>query len=272
MRIYLYPIYFLFFSLIMACSENTNTNPKVSDNEQRSDESLIENEMNPKNKSFDELNSECDYVNETFNIIEYIRKQLKVEISSNINLSDLNEKQKEDLCHSIVITEMLKREIRDRTRTYNRQTSLSRLYYSKLKICDKFYEIKSIQDKLEDNLRNGELAIFINNIPKKITDRFPYNVDHYLPNVTEYNLTSTEEKKQEVNDNISRNSQETIQYYVEDEDGWTNLRSEPKGKIIKRVNNFELGKKISQNGDWIQLKFDDKSVGYIHKSRLVLAP
>ena len=97
MRIYLYPIYFLFFSLIMACSENTNTNPKVSDNEQRSDESLIENEMNPKNKSFDELNSECDYVNETFNIIEYIRKQLKVEISSNINLSDLNEKQKEDL-------------------------------------------------------------------------------------------------------------------------------------------------------------------------------
>lgn len=80
------------------------------------------------------------------------------------------------------------------------------------------------------------------------------------------------EPKQEVNDNRSRNSQETIQYYVEDEDGWTNLRSEPKGKIIKRVNNFELGKKISQNGDWIQLKFDDKSVGYIHKSRLVLAP
>lgn len=275
MRFKLSPIFFIFMSLIMACSDTTNTNPNASDNQQRSNESLLENEINPKNKSFDELNSECDYVNETFNIIEYIRKQLKVEISSNINLSNLNEKQKEDLCHNIVLTEMLKREIKDRTRRYNRKTSLSKLYYSKLKICDKFYEMKSIQDKLEDNLRNGELVKFIHTIPKKISNRFPYNFDDYLSNVTEINLYQSEE--QEANENISGNAQETIgdnkkRYYIEDEDGWTNLRSKPKGKIIKRINNFEIGTEISQNGDWIQLKFDDNSIGYIHKSRLELAP
>lgn len=61
-------------------------------------------------------------------------------------------------------------------------------------------------------------------------------------------------------------------YYVDDPDGWVNLRNRPDGDIIKRVDNYEVGVKVGKEGDWILLRFDDGLEGFIHNTRLKEAP
>jgi len=61
-------------------------------------------------------------------------------------------------------------------------------------------------------------------------------------------------------------------YYVDDSDGWVNLRDRPNGEIIKRVDNYEVGVKVGEEGDWILLRFEDGTEGFIHNTRLKEAP
>ena len=61
-------------------------------------------------------------------------------------------------------------------------------------------------------------------------------------------------------------------YYVDDSNGWVNLRDRPNGEIIKRVDNYEVGVKVGEEGDWILLRFEDGIEGFINNTRLKEAP
>lgn len=61
-------------------------------------------------------------------------------------------------------------------------------------------------------------------------------------------------------------------FYVDDSDGWVNLRDRPNGEIIKRVDNYEVGVQMGEEGDWILLRFEDGTEGFIHNTRLKEAP
>jgi len=57
-------------------------------------------------------------------------------------------------------------------------------------------------------------------------------------------------------------------HYVDDPDGWTNLRDKPKGSIIKRLDNKSECKVLSKVNGWLKVDFQNGDNGYIHSSRL----
>ncbi len=57
-------------------------------------------------------------------------------------------------------------------------------------------------------------------------------------------------------------------HYVDDPDGWTNLRDKPKGSIIKRLDNKSECKVLSKVDGWLKVDFQNGDYGYIHSSRL----
>tara|TARA_B100000767_G_scaffold122489_1_gene116687 strand:- start:8085 stop:9854 length:1770 start_codon:yes stop_codon:yes gene_type:complete len=71
---------------------------------------------------------------------------------------------------------------------------------------------------------------------------------------------------------VTEEPKQFTSYYVDDPDGWVNLRNRPNGEIIKRVDNYEVGVKVEKEGDWILLRFADGSKGFIHITRLKEAP
>lgn len=78
------------------------------------------------------------------------------------------------------------------------------------------------------------------------------------------NSSSTAEEK---NTNATETS---IMYYkVQDPDGYANLRSQPKGDVIKKVYDSEKFEIVSTEGDFKKIKLSDGTIGYIHSSRVV---
>jgi hypothetical protein len=59
---------------------------------------------------------------------------------------------------------------------------------------------------------------------------------------------------------------------IEDADGYTNIRSQPNGQsqIIGRIENGESFQTHPQDGTWWKVKMADGSLGFIHRSRIVL--
>lgn len=60
-----------------------------------------------------------------------------------------------------------------------------------------------------------------------------------------------------------------IWYTVSDPDGFTNLRSEPNGSIIRQINEGEIFKIIASNGEYKKVQLKDGTEGYVHASRIV---
>jgi len=64
-------------------------------------------------------------------------------------------------------------------------------------------------------------------------------------------------------------AEEYIQYYhIVDPDGWTNMRYNPNGEIIRKVYSDEEFLVLLENEGWSYVMFDDGSSGYIHSSRI----
>jgi hypothetical protein len=80
--------------------------------------------------------------------------------------------------------------------------------------------------------------------------------------------------KQEITDvKKSSNTQNEVvnkKYFkIQDPDGYSNLRSSPDGKIIRKVYENENFEVIGTNGKFSEVKFSDGSTGFIHQSRIV---
>lgn len=92
------------------------------------------------------------------------------------------------------------------------------------------------------------------------------------------NSTSTVEKDNDENE-IEMNEEinpeepvikdEIVYYKINDPDGYSNLRKEPKGEIIKKVYDTELFEVLGEENDHKKIKLKDGTIGYIHKSRVV---
>ncbi len=58
-------------------------------------------------------------------------------------------------------------------------------------------------------------------------------------------------------------------YIIEDSDGYSNLREEPGGKVIRKVYTGEKFEIVGDKNKYKKVKFPDASTGYIHNSRVV---
>lgn len=67
----------------------------------------------------------------------------------------------------------------------------------------------------------------------------------------------------------SKTPNSIILYKVQDPDGYSNLRNQPKGEVIKKVYDTEKFEVVSTEGDFKKIKLSDGTVGYIHSSRVV---
>lgn len=69
---------------------------------------------------------------------------------------------------------------------------------------------------------------------------------------------------------LSSTTDDFADYYIEDPDGYTNVRTSEssKAKIITQVKSGSFVDVIEKRGDWWKVKTDNGKVGYIHKSRI----
>ena len=69
---------------------------------------------------------------------------------------------------------------------------------------------------------------------------------------------------------LSSTTDDPADYYIEDSDGYTNVRAlgSSKAKIITQVKSGSLVDVIEKRGEWWKVKTDNGKVGYIHKSRI----
>jgi len=68
---------------------------------------------------------------------------------------------------------------------------------------------------------------------------------------------------------IAKPSTSTNYYKIQDPDGYTNLRKEPNGSIIKKIYTSEKFEVIGTEGKFKKVKLSDGTIGYIHESRVV---
>ncbi len=69
---------------------------------------------------------------------------------------------------------------------------------------------------------------------------------------------------------LSSTTDDFADYYIEDPDGYTNVRTSgsSKANIITQVKSGSFVDVIEKRGDWWKVKTDNGKVGYIHKSRI----
>ena len=70
---------------------------------------------------------------------------------------------------------------------------------------------------------------------------------------------------------LSSTTDDPADYYIEDSDGYTNVRTSgsSKSKIVTQVKSGSFVDVIEKRGDWWKVKTDNGIVGYIHKSRII---
>lgn len=86
--------------------------------------------------------------------------------------------------------------------------------------------------------------------------------------------TTTPKEQPETNVNTDKkvtnnSSPATVYYKIQDPDGYSNLRKEPNGAIIKKVYDNEKFEVIGTEGKFKKVKLSDGTIGYIAASRVV---
>tara|TARA_R110002072_G_scaffold59514_1_gene151501 strand:- start:94069 stop:95199 length:1131 start_codon:yes stop_codon:yes gene_type:complete len=82
-----------------------------------------------------------------------------------------------------------------------------------------------------------------------------------------FDLERIENNKKFVDEKVA--SPEIIYYKINDPDGFSNLRENPNGKIIRKVWENERFEVIVSDGKYKKVKLSDGTVGYIHSSRVI---
>ena len=100
-------------------------------------------------------------------------------------------------------------------------------------------------------------------------EEYYYGEDAAVEEATEEEYYYGEDEDAESYDGDTDDTEEYMQYYhIVDPDGWTNMRYNPNGEIIRKVYSNEEFLVILENEGWSYVMFDDGSSGYIHSSRI----
>ncbi len=81
-------------------------------------------------------------------------------------------------------------------------------------------------------------------------------------------LTNAKEESVQTVEVIEKDNN-TEYYIIEDPDGYSNLREEPAGKIVRKVYSGEKFEIIGEENKHKKVKLNDATIGYIHNSRVV---
>lgn len=99
---------------------------------------------------------------------------------------------------------------------------------------------------------------------KKEVDKELTTVEEESQNVEEINSTEVLIENEQ-----SEGNSKVVYYKINDPDGYSNLRKEPKGDIIKKVYDTEQFEVLGEENDHKKIKLKDGTIGYIHKSRVI---
>ena len=69
---------------------------------------------------------------------------------------------------------------------------------------------------------------------------------------------------------IESNSNKNKQYFIQDPDGFTNLRKDKTttSEVLEKIKSGEQIKVLDNAGDWFLIKTKEGKEGYVHKSRI----
>jgi len=111
--------------------------------------------------------------------------------------------------------------------------------------------------QIESCALNQEYALKFTEIQTKIASAL----------ITDANMQAVGNVQKQENRNATSGSD--IKYYkIQDADGFSNLRKEPNGIVIRKVYPNEKFEVIGSEGSFKKVKFLDGSIGYIHQSRV----
>ena len=82
------------------------------------------------------------------------------------------------------------------------------------------------------------------------------------------NINSADLKERDNPNEVNFEKKFLSTHYVDDPDGWTNLREMPKGNIIKRLDNKTECKFLKSENGWNFIELENGEKGFIHGSRL----
>jgi uncharacterized protein YgiM (DUF1202 family) len=74
-----------------------------------------------------------------------------------------------------------------------------------------------------------------------------------------------------INEKLKRNNKDIQKGFINDSDGYTNLRKESnkKSKIIQKINTNEEVVILDNSNDWYLVETKEKNIGYVHNSRII---
>ena len=142
-------------------------------------------------------------------------------------------------------------------------------HYSQCCASYKDYEVE--RKRAEENAQANGTILSFHDFDCEL---MPFHYDVYGTRDTNSKAsenTSVNPPLQEKNEESSQPANQALYMAIQDPDGWSNVRKEPKGEILRRANNGETAELIgkSEDGKWIELRFSDGIQRFVHSSRLL---
>lgn len=137
-----------------------------------------------------------------------------------------------------------------------------------------FFELSCLLEGYDND--KYEMLDFLQCIEKEHLPNFFFvNGDNVKKESSQKVSKEQPNKKPELTENIVEESNQeeidaTITYFsINDPDGYSNLREEPNGTIIRKVLDTEVFQVIGEKDNHKEVLFDDGSTGFIHESRVI---
>ena len=152
-------------------------------------------------------------------------------------------------------------------------------FLDKEKIKKEVYpNIKDIIEKIlstpDDYSNPQKITAFLFNIELKIgktrhIEDYLNKNPHYKADLERFQFYHLLELKKYIND-IDLDKSHKIIYFIQDPDGYTNLRKEKNisSEVIQKIKTGALIEVLDNSGDWFLVKTQEGYTGYVHKSRI----
>tara|TARA_B110000467_G_C18267583_1_gene450305 strand:+ start:99 stop:1169 length:1071 start_codon:yes stop_codon:yes gene_type:complete len=122
----------------------------------------------------------------------------------------------------------------------------------------------------QSNSQEAEVTEYAIELKNEVIESETEEIEEEI--TTELKLAATEEyyHDQIESEGYGVLEENVILYKVNDPDGWSNLRQKPAGRIIRTLDTLERFRVIKINDSWALIKLNNGTIGYIHKSRIIL--
>ena len=137
-------------------------------------------------------------------------------------------------------------------------------YYEK-----EYYIIPQNNNWILRNIIYKTMSDVSENAVKYICD-VKQNIDITKSNWSDKINEIPEENERNKKCRIENNSNENKQYFIQDSDGYTNLRKDKTStsEILQKIKSGEHIEVLDNTGDWFLIKTKEGKEGYVHKSRI----